>query len=305
MPEKSIQNQLDSQIEQKREAEAEVVSDVPLLTPDAIAKDRRRTDIVEINLRNQTARVVESSDAPELTAEVLASEKGKPVQPVNLIFDGQKWSVHVRHGKPLHLQIKHEKLLEDYKDKKITPDMLRERDTAVKHLLLPEMIADPQFSYEGEGEGHPIEECSPILLNALWEAYLAIHSPTEDDIYQTTVLRGTPLHAAILLGESLELYPTPLDKKFADMSDDEIEATCKRSTAQRRILVASMILSPALLLNGEGKQGAYPIEDISEWMLQTLFQAYRVTNIPEAGIQALHRFQEMGDRDRSGQDKGD
>ena len=301
---KAIQDQLDSQIEKKREAEADAVSDAPLLTPDAVAKDRRRTDIVEMNLKDQTAWVVESSDAPELTAEVLA-EKGKPIQSVNLIFDGQVWRVHVRHGKPLRLQIKHEKRLADSKEKKVTPEMLRERDTAVKHLLLPEMIADPQFSYEGMGKGAPIEDCSRILLNALWEAYLAINAPLEDEIYQTTVLRGTPLHAAILLGESFELYPAPLEKKFADMSEDEIEAIEKRSLAQRRILVASMILSPAFSLNGEGKAGAYPIEEISEGMLQTLFQGYRVVNVPEAGRQALNRFSQVGNRDRSGQDKGD
>ena len=304
MPEKSIQEQLDAQIEKKREAEATVVSEVPLLTPDAIAKDRRRTDIVEMNLKDQTAQVVESSDAPELTAEVLA-EKGKPIQSVNLIFDGQVWRVNVRHGKPLRLQIQHEKRLADFKDKKITPELLRERDTAVKHLLLPEMIADPQFTFEGIGEGNPIEDCSSILLNALWEAYLAINAPLEDEIYQVSVLRGTPLHAAILLGESFELYPAPLEKKFADMSEDEIEAIEERSLAQRRILVSSMILSPAFSLNGEGKAGAYPIEEISEGMIQTLFQGYRVVNVPEAGLQALNRFPQVGNRDRSGQDKGD
>ena len=310
----SIQSQLDEQLKQKRSAKVVETSDAPLLTPDVLERDKRSKDLVEINLKDQTARVVETSDAPELTAEVL-SAKGRPIQTVELVFDGQVFQVGVRHGKPMHVEVAHSRVLNEFKERmsesdELTAELLEERDTAVKHLLVSSMITDPvtthpMFSYENEGEGHPIEDCSQILLNALWEAYTAIQFPREDDIYQVQVLRGTPLDTALLLGETFETYPVgDLGKKFIDMSADELEAVEKRSLAQRRVLVALMLPDVPLSLNGQEREGAMPVEDLSEAMLATLFEAYRVANIPAAGLASLERFRAMvKDRDRQDTDR--
>lgn len=309
----SIQEQLDAQLKQKRSAKVVETSDAPLLTPDVLERDKRDRDVVEVNLRDQTARVVETSDAPQLTAEVLAA-KGKPIQTVELVFDGQVFQVGVRHGKPMHVEVAHSRLLEEYRERmgetdELTAELLEERDTAVKRLLISSMIVDPvtthpMFSYENQDEGYPIEDCSQILLNALWEAYTAIQFPREDDIYQVQVLRGTPLDTALLLGETFEAYPVgDLGKKFIDMSADELEAVEKRSLAQRRVLVALMLPDVPLSLNGQEREGAMPVEDLSEAMLATLFEAYRVANIPAAGLASLERFRAMvKDRDRQAKD---
>lgn len=331
----SIQSQLDDQIKKKRSAKVVDTSDAPVLSLDILQRDKRATDIVEINLKDQTARVVEASDAPKLTKEVLV-EKGKPIQTVELIFDGQVFQVGVRHGKPMRVEVAHSRTLDAFKERiadadTLTAELLEEREMAVKHLLLASMVVDPvtthpMFSYQNEGDAYPIEDCSQLLLNALWEAYTAINFPPEDDIYQVAVLRGTPLDTALLLGETFETYPVgDLGKKFVDMSDDELEAVAARSLAQRRVLVASMLPEVGLRLNGEGKKaeqteegnslqpegcgdtspsGAMPVEDVSEAVLSTLFEAYRVTNIPAAGLDAISRFRTMGgDRDRENTDR--
>ena len=49
------------------------------------------------------------------------------------------------------------------------------------------------------------------------------------------------------------------------------------------------------------KEETYPVEDLSEAILETLFQAYRVTNIGEAGYNALQRFSRL-EQDRAGQE---
>ena len=55
------------------------VADLPMLTSEVVARDSRRTDTVEINFLDGSARVVEASDAPEITPEIL-TEKAKPIQ---------------------------------------------------------------------------------------------------------------------------------------------------------------------------------------------------------------------------------
>lgn len=307
----SIQSQLDDQIKKKRSAKVVDTSDAPVLSLDILQRDKRATDIVEINLKDQTARVVEASDAPKLTKDVLV-EKGKPIQTVELIFDGQVFQVGVRHGKPMRVEVAHSRTLDAFKERiadaeTLTAELLEERETAVKHLLLASMVVDPvtthpMFSYQhasenraSAGDAYPIEDCSQLLLNALWEAYTAINFPPEDDIYQVAVLRGTPLDTALLLGETFETYPVgDLGKKFVDMSDEELEAVAARSLAQRRVLVATMLPEVGLRLNGDAQEGTLPVEGISESLLQTLFEAYRVTNIPAAGLDALQRFRTVG-----------
>ena len=54
----SIQDQLDEQVETQTENATTDISEMPLLTDAAIRNDARRTDIVEVNFANQTARVV-------------------------------------------------------------------------------------------------------------------------------------------------------------------------------------------------------------------------------------------------------
>ena len=107
--------------------------------------------------------------------------------------------------------------------------------------------------------------------------------------------------------------------------ENELAAVVSQKTAERQVLVPSMILDPVLsykeidasevdveaiadLEIGEGD--AYPVEYLSERVMQTFFEAHKVTNIPEAGLKSLQRFLRASDantkrKEESGESVGD
>ena len=298
MPEKSIQEQLDAQIQKKRAAQVVEVSEAPTLTSEIFERDERSTAIVVVNFKDESARLVESSDAPKLTADVLKT-KGKPVKTVEMFFDDQMWKVAVRDGKPLSLEVEQMKLLMEYEGQEHDRAAMEERDRIIANLLLGKMMVDPPFSYKGKGEGTPIEDRSPIMIEALCNAYNAVNHPTKDEIFQVVVRRGIPADAYALFGESFEWYPVGgKAKKYVDMSEDELAAAEARDSAQRLVLVAKMILDPVLsytpVADGEEPSDddteGYPVELLSERYMRTLFEAQKVINSPEAGLRSLQRF---------------
>ena len=312
---KEIQQKIDAQLKKGNTPAPAVriieTADAPLLSVELVDKDTRDSDIVEINFRDKSAYVVEESNAPILTHEVLDT-KGKPIKSVEVDFEGEKPVVFVRDGKPLSLEIAEDRLRIAYRERfdaigaEDTPEakdkhskLLTEHNKAIRQLTVANMIANPQFSYNGVGEGSPVEELK-LLLNMLFEAYAVVNFPSEDEIFQITVLRGVPGEAAILLQSGFELYPLgELGKKMVDLSDTEIEQLEARNIAQRRVLVSSLIPGLNLSYNGQGNKNAFPVEDISQRYLATLFEAYRVVNIPTARRDALLRFQRLfGDRNR-------
>ena len=310
MPEKSIQEQLDAQIQKKRAAQVVEVSEAPTLTSEIFERDTRTEAIVVVNFRDESARLVETSDAPKLTVEVLKT-KGKPIKTVEMFFEDQMWRVAVRDGKTLSVEVAHLKLLMEYGDQEHDRAAMDERDRVIANLLLGKMMVDPLFSYkgEGEGEGPPIEARSPIMIEALCNAYNEVNHPTEDEIYQVTVRRGIPADAYALFGESFEWYPVGgKSKKYVDMSEDELAAAEARNSAQRLVLVAKMILDPLLSYTpvadneepSENDTEGYPVEDLSERYIKTLHEAHRVVNIPEAGLKALQQFLRAGNPDNRG-----
>ena len=308
MPEKSIQEQLDAQIEAKRVAQVVEVSEAPTLTSEIFERDARETAIVVVNFKDESARLVESSDAPKLTAEVLKT-KGKPVKTVEMFFDDQMWQVKVRDGKPLSLEVAHMKLLLEYEGQEHDRAAMEERDRIIANLLLGKMMVDPPFSYKGKGEGTPIEDRSPIMIEALCNAYNEVNHPTEDEIYQVTVRRGIPADTFALFGESFEWYPVGGEaKKYVDMSEDELAAVEARNSAQRQVLVAKMILDPVLsymqVVDGEepsdGDTEGYPVELLSERYMKSLREAHQVVNVPAAGLRSLQRHFQTIDRDTDG-----
>ena len=189
----------------RRSRAAQVVeaSEAPALTSDVFEKDDRESAIVEVNFRDTSARLVESSDAPKLTVEVLKT-KGKPVKTVEMFWDDQMWTVKVWDGKPLDIEVAHLKILEQYIGQEKDGIAMDERDRAVANLLLGKLMYDPPFSYMGEGKGSPIEARSPIMIDALCNAYGSVNNPTEDAIYRVEVRRGVPADAFALLGDTHE-----------------------------------------------------------------------------------------------------
>jgi hypothetical protein len=324
MPEKSIQEQLDAQIKKKRVSQVVEYSEAPALTSDAFEKDDRESAIVTVNFKDISARIVESSDAPKLTVEVLKT-KGKPIKTVEMFWDDQMWTVKVWDGKPLDVEVAHLKILEEYLGQEHDGVAMDERDRAVANLLLGKLMYDPPFSHNGEGEGSPIEARSSIMIDALCSAYGSVNNSTQDSIYQVTVRRGVPADAFALLGDTFEWYPVGgTSKKYVDMSKDELAATVASKTAERQVLVPKMILDPVLsykeidetevdveaIEDLDIPEGApYPVEYLSERFMQTLMEAHRVVNIPEAGLRSLQRhFRSLANSEReneAGESVGD
>jgi len=261
------------------------------LTPEILKRDRREFDWVEMNISTGDAVIVKKSDAPKLTKKVL-KEKGAPIQTAEIVFDGELLEVDYWHGIPLGLEIERAQLLDAYKDREMTPELMRERENTAKHLILSRMINDPVFSLAGDpADGYPIEDCSPILLDALWQGCMAVNAPVEDNIFKVKVLRGVPLETHILLGQAFESFPVGKGLELTEMNDEEIETRIERLDAERAVYVATMVLDPPLSLNGEGNgKHPYPTEQLSEKMMACLYSAYRTVNVPAAGVQALNRF---------------
>ena len=300
-----IQEQLDRQIESKRVSQVVEHSEAPALTSDVFEKDDRETAICEVNFKDISARIVENSDAPKLTVEVL-KKIGKPVKSVEMFWDDQMWLVKVWDGKPLDVEVAHLKILEEYLGQEQDPVAMDERDRAVANLLLGKLIYDPPFSYQGEGDGSPIEARSSIMIDALCSAYASVNNPTEDSIYQVEVRRGVPADAFALLGDTFEWLSVGREsKKYVDMSEEELAAAVASKTAQRQVLVPKMILDPVLSYKEVdasevdvteiedieiAETDPYPVEYLSERFMQTLMEAHRVINIPDAGLKSLQRF---------------
>ena len=333
----------------------------PLSIDAILERDRRRTDIVEINIANQFAIVVESSDAPELTAEVIA-EKGKPTMTVDLDFEGQPLTIEVINGVSFAVEVERSKRLRDFEGRDLTPKEAYDRNLSILQLLVSRLLVSPKFSFQGEGDGVPIEKQSEFLLESFYKVVAEVTAPAtltgtyqelhatleswseklttfENDlaekrkasedatgepleklrtaigdlerekliakntvdiaetglshIYQVQVHRGTPLESA-LLSDSFEFYPTGEGKSIKEMTDDVLDAHVQRIDAQRAAFVASMILSPALSWNGEGKAEAYPVEHIGEHMMQTLYNAHKAVNVKTGGLDLLKRFRKVG-----------
>ena len=101
---------------------------------------------------------------------------------------------------------------------------------------------------------------------------------------------------------------------------------CRKTNSQRLWLrnggasgaVPSMILDSGAFVQGSGRKRSgcrgnrdleisetdpYPVEYLSERFMQTLMEAHRVTNIPEAGLRSLQRhFRSLADSEGQSED---
>ena len=299
---KKIQEQLDKQIQKKRAAQVVEASEAPSFSPDIFDADNRDTELVEVNFKDMSARLVASSDAPKITREVLET-LGKPVKTVEFFYTDSFFKAAVRDGIPTELEIKQLKIIMEYADRKDKSAAREEENLEVTRLFLSKMLVDPAFSYQGQGEGPPIEERSQVMIASLAEAFSVVNSPEEDMIYQVTVRRGLPEDKFSLFGD-FEWYPVgKAGKKYTEMPDEELSAEMAQNQARRQVLVPAMIVDPQLTWTQvaddtvaeaveppEDADAPYPVELLSERFMRTFHEAHRVVTTPEAALKSLQRF---------------
>lgn len=297
-----LQEQLDKQIASKRTAQVVAASEAPSFTPDIFDHDNRETQLVEVNFRDMSARVVASSDAPKITREVL-EVLGKPIKTVEFFYVDSFFQASVRDGVPTELEIQQLKMILEYGDREDKAVAEKERDLEVNRLMLSKMLVDPAFSYQGVGEGVPIEARSEVMLNALAAAVSVVNAPEDDMIYQVSVLRGLPEDKFTLFGD-FEWYAVGgAQKSYVDMSDEELSAEMAQNRARRQILIPAMIVDPKLtwtqVADGEVAEpieppkdadAPYPVELLSERFLQTFQNAHKVVTTPDAGLRSLQQY---------------
>lgn len=295
---KKIQDQLDERLSRARAARVVEDSALPSFSPDIFETDDQETALVEVNFKDETAWRVQTSDAPKLTVEVMQT-LGKPIKTVEMFFENDFFQVSVRDGVPLAIEIAHLRLISEFGDAKDLTSQA-ERTIELSRCLLAGMITDPMFTYRGKGAGIvPIESRSRVMLDALAEAYAVVNQLSADAIYQVTVRRGVPADAFAITGETFEFYPVGRQKKYLEMSEEELDAEMARNVGRRRVLVPAMIVDPVLsyapvdedVKIPEIKEGdPYPVGLLSERFMKTLFNAHRVVNVPAHGVASLQRF---------------
>ena len=139
---------------------------------------------------------------------------------------------------------------------------------------------------------------APILDSAVLEQdykrSVLVEINIEGRSFQVEVLRGSPLTTALLLDRTPEIYALKeqlVQNPNRQFTDEEVQAVDRTNRDFRRIIVASHIVKPPFSYNGCGD--GHPIEDISDIMLDALFEAYQVVNTPEEGTDYLNRFPEV------------
>lgn len=139
---------------------------------------------------------------------------------------------------------------------------------------------------------------APILDTAVLESNYQRTAKVEINIvgekFQVEVLRGSPLTTALLLERTPEVYALKeqIDQNpHHQFTDAEIQALDITNREFRRIMVVSHIVKPSFSYKEYGN--GHPIEDVSDTMLDALFEAYQVVNTPEEGADLLNRFPAM------------
>lgn len=113
-------------------------------------------------------------------------------------------------------------------------------------------------------------------------------------VFLVEVLRGSPLTAALLLERTPEVYALKEQVEQNpqhQFTDEEIQAIDQTNRDFRRIMVISHIVKPTFTYKGFGN--GHPIEEVSDAMLNALFEAYQVVNTPQEGADRLNRFPAM------------
>ena len=155
------------------------------------------------------------------------------------------------------------------------------------------------------------------LIKAKGKKTYTVEFVFDDDIYQIEVRRGMPIHFAVMLQVTAEVYAlrrkgiNEENKDVEKQPEVEAEAARLREEEDRHIKeinVASLVVRtikktkeivPVFSLNGKG--GKIPIENQSDLLLNALYTAVMEVQTPEGYADALNRFQAFIGDDGSGE----
>ena len=152
---------------------------------------------------------------------------------------------------------------------------------------------------DGETSAAPVLDAAVLERNYKRSALVEIDIAGET--FQVEVLRGSPLTAALLLDRTPEVYALKErveNNPNREFTDEEIAEVDRTNRDFRRIMVASHVIKPPFSYKGYGD--GHPVEDISDTMLDALFEAYQIVNTPQEGADRLNRFPDVepnGDRE--------
>lgn len=142
---------------------------------------------------------------------------------------------------------------------------------------------------DGDTSAAPVLDAAVLERDYKRSARVEIN--IEGQTFQVEVLRGSPLTAALLLDRTPEVYALKEkveNNPHREFTDAEIAEMDRTNRDFRRIMVASHVVNPLFSYKGYGD--GHPIEDVSDTMLDALFEAYQAVNMPQEGADRLNRF---------------
>ena len=155
---KSTQEQIDAQMKAVKKARLITDNDTstaPILDSAILEREYRRTALVEINIIGETFQVEVLRGSPLTTALLL--ERTPEVYALKEQVEQN----------PHH----------NFTDEEIAAVDRTNRE--FQRIMVASHIVKPTFSYNGYGDGHPIEDISDTMLHALFEAYQVVNTPSE------------------------------------------------------------------------------------------------------------------------------
>lgn len=165
-------------------------------------------------------------------------------------------------------------------------------DEKIQEQIDEQLSAVRQARVLDDGETSAAPVLDAAVLEKSYKRSTLVEINIEGQTFQVEVLRGSPLTAALLLDRTPEIYA--LKEKIQsdpnrEFTDAEIAEMDRTNRDFRRIMVASHVVKPPFTYRGYGDDG-HPIEDVSDTMLDALFEAYQVVNTPQEGADRLNRF---------------
>ena len=167
-------------------------------------------------------------------------------------------------------------------------------DEKIQEQIDEQLKAVRQARLLDDGETSSAPVLDTAVLESDYKRSALVEIDIEGQTFQVEVLRGSPLTAALLLDRTPEVYALKErveNNPNREFTDEEIAEVDRTNRDFRRIMVASHVIKPPFSYKGYGD--GHPVENVSDTMLDALFEAYQVVNTPQEGADRLNRFPDV------------